>query len=168
MQWSKLRLTFLERLAPELRSRLDIHMAKYPSGGRGWLTFDGTEVIAVQAPGFTRKIFGHSMCAELMNGQTAELGSAVFEALNMPIEDALRSSNDMVQGLSVVDARCGQRRLATIDAATLTSFPAAMLALRRYAGGRRPNPIRCEFCGEAIASEQLLGETRSSKQLDSQ
>lgn len=161
MRWSKLRDLYLDRLAPELGQRIDIHMAKYPSGGRGWITFDGIEVAAVQAPGFTRKIFGHSMCADLHGGQTLELGSAVFDLLNMTIESASKSSNPMVQGLGILEARFGKARVAAIDSGSLSSFPAAMLATRQQAMGLPRCTVLCESCGELISTDMLHSFPRS-------
>ena len=77
--WSKVKKEFEQRLAIELRSRLQVHVAAYPSGGRGWITFDGVEVVSVEAPGFTRRLLGHTTCLDLIDGQTFELGRACGE-----------------------------------------------------------------------------------------
>jgi hypothetical protein len=155
MQWSKLRALFRERLAPELKQRLDIHMAKYPSGGRGWITYDGIEFAAVQAPGFTRKILDHSLCADLVGGQTIELGSAVFETLNLPIASALTSSNPMIQGLAILEARATKKRLASLNPTDLSSFPATMLAIRQQSMGVPLCSVRCESCGQVLSTKVL-------------
>ena len=156
MQWSKLRSAFLERLAPELKSRVDIHAAKYPRGGRCWVTYDGNEMACVQAPGFTQQILGHSTCVDFIDGQTVELGSALFAQLHMPIEEALVSANPFIRGLAFLDGRCGKRRILAADADGRTSFETAMLAARLHAMGKKPCKVVCECCGEELPAAKLL------------
>lgn len=156
MQWSKLRSIFLERLAPELKSHVDIHAAKYPSGGRCWVTFDGNEIACVQAPGFTQQVLGHSMFVNLVEGQTLELGSALFEQLHSSIEAGLVSENPFIRGLAFLDGRCGKRKVLAATPDELPSFVATMLAVRLYAMGKEPCKVRCESCGQALPAAALL------------
>lgn len=156
MQWSKLRSTFLERLAPELKSRVDIHSAKYPGGGRCWITFDGDEIACVQAPGFTQQVLGHSLCTNLVDGQTLELGSALFEQLHSSIEVGLASDNPFIRGLSFLDGRCGKRKVLATSAEELPSFVATMLAVRLHAIGKGLCEVRCESCGQELPVAALL------------
>jgi hypothetical protein len=152
MQWSKLRALFLERLAPELQGRLDAHAAAYKSGGRTWLSFDGAEIACVQAPGFTRQVLRHSTCACLHDGQTLELGDAMFELLHAPIEEALASRNPLLNALAVLDKRMGKRRVQVLagQAEPLPSFHAVLLSARLVAAGQPALPIVCEHCGTLL------------------
>jgi hypothetical protein len=45
--WSKVKKAFEQQLATELKTRLKVHVAAYPSGGRGWIMFDGNEIVSV-------------------------------------------------------------------------------------------------------------------------
>ena len=156
MQWSKLRSIFLERLAPELKSRVDIHAAKYPKGGRCWVTFDGDEIACVQAPGWTQQVLGHSTCVDFIDGQPVELGSALFAQLHLPIEEALVSENPFIRGLALLDGRCGKRRVLAAAPEGLPSFVATMLAVRLYAMGKKPCKVLCESCGQELPTATLL------------
>jgi hypothetical protein len=149
--WSKVKKEFEHRLAVELRSRLQVHVAAYPSGGRGWITFDGLEVVSVEAPGFTRRLFGHTTCPDLIDGQTVELGRACGELPQLAIEDALSSPIPLVRGLAILDSRCGKRTLIALREAPPDSFSAAMLALRDISLGRKPSKVVCEHCGQELA-----------------
>ena len=156
MQWSKLRSIFLERLAPELKSRVDIHAAKYPSGGRCWITFDGTEIACVQAPGWTQQVLGHSIYVDFIDGNTAELGSALFAQLHLSIEEAMASQNPFIRGLALLDGRCGRRKVLAIAPEGQPSFVATMLAARLRAMGKTPCKVFCESCGVELPAAMLL------------
>jgi hypothetical protein len=77
--WSKVKKVFEHQLAAELKSRLQVHVAAYASGGRGWIMFDGIEIVSIEAPGFTQRLFGHTTYPDLVDGQTVELGRACGE-----------------------------------------------------------------------------------------
>lgn len=162
MQWSKLRLQFRSRLADQLKYRVDIHAAKYPRDGRVWITFDRKEIASVQAPGFTRIVLGHHMCAYLLKPEDKlfQLGESVFDLINLPIDEALDSPNPLVKGLAFLDQRCGRRRLDALarTAANLPCFAATMLSIRLSAMGKRQCDIVCDNCGEFLYLQS--GETR--------
>lgn len=145
-------MAFEAGLAPELQARLQVHVAGYRSGGRGWIVFDGVEVASVQAPGFTRQLLGHSACMELVDGQTVELGRACGELPQMPVEAALASANPLLRGLALLDARCGKRRLEKLQGnPDPDSFVTLMLALRRVSLGLSPPLLVCSRCGQSLA-----------------
>lgn len=153
MQWSKLRSLFHDHLAPELRGRLDVHAAAYKSGGRTWISFDGQEIACVQAPGFTRQVLGHSSCADLHNGQTLELGDAIYTLVHASIDDCLGSDNPLVRAIAVLDKRCGKRRLELLASGSptaLPSFQAVLLAARQLANGKAPAGVVCEHCDQVL------------------
>lgn len=156
MQWSKLRSIFLKRLAPELKSRADIHAAKYPKGGRCWITFDGKEIACVQAPGWTQQVLGHSTCVDFIGGQTVELGSALYEQLHLPIIEALVSENPFIRGLALLYGRCGKRKIVAAKPEGLPSFVATMLAARLHAMGKEPCKVVCESCGQDLLAGTVL------------
>jgi hypothetical protein len=148
--WSKVKKAFEQQLAPELKTRLQVHVAAYPSGGRGGIMFDGNEIVSVEAPGFTQRLLGHTTYPELIDGQTVELGRACGELPQLSIADALASPNPLIRGLAILDVRCGKRTLQTLRDSDLDSFSATMLAVRDISLGRRPAAIICEHCGEEL------------------
>lgn len=163
MQWSKLRSIFLARLAPELRSSIDIHAARYPKGGRCWVTYDGKKIACVQAPGWTQQILGHSTFVDFIDGQTVELGSALFAQLHLPINEALISPNPFIRGLAMLDGRCGKRKVLATAPEGLPSFVAMMLAARLHAMGKKPCKVFCESCGQELhAATPLTGRPEES------
>lgn len=153
--WSKVKKAFEQQLAVELKRRLQVHVAAYPRGGRGWMVFDGHEVISVEAPGFTRRLLGHSTCPDLIDGQTVELGRACGELPQLPIAAALGSQNPLIRGLAILDSRCGKRMLQKLRQTNLDSFSATMLAVRDISLGRKPAKIVCEHCGEELMAPAL-------------
>ena len=48
-------------------------------------------------------------CVDFIDGQTVELGSALFAQLHLPIEEALVSENPFIRGLALLDGRCAKR-----------------------------------------------------------
>jgi hypothetical protein len=148
--WSKVKKAFEEQLAMELRKRLQVHVASYPSGGRGWIIFDGMELVSVEAPGWTLRVLGHSTCQDFVDGDTVELGRACGELPQLPITEALASPNPLLRGLAILDARCGKRRLQKLRDSDLDSFSATMLAVRDISLGRKPGKVVCERCGTQL------------------
>lgn len=145
MRWSGLRAAVIERFAPELRKRLDIHSTAYGncSCGHAWLTFDG-EVIANFC---TRAHFiasGMEASSAKQNAmyrrQFADFGELsrqdAYQACwafvhELSIEQALNDDDPLIQSLAVADARIGKRRLAQLDVTKLHRLPAHILDLRR-------------------------------------
>ena len=153
MQWSKLRSLFHDHLAPELNGRIDVHSAAYKSGGRTWISFDGEEIACVQAPGFTQQVFRHSTCTDLHNGQTLELGDAIYQLVHTSIDACVTSDNPLVRAVAILDRRFGKKRVALLaadDQQTLPSMQAALLAARMVANGKPPNTVICEHCNEPL------------------
>jgi hypothetical protein len=156
MRWSKLRALVIERFAPPLRGRLDIHSAAYGncSCGHAWLTLDG----AVIANFCTR---AHFIADQLLPRANLDLiftpadnpmyrrqftvygersRQQVYRTLwdfvhSTPIEEALASEDMLLQALAIADARIGKRRLAQLDAETLHPLCAYLLMLRAGQAG---------------------------------
>jgi hypothetical protein len=122
MIWSRLKKTFESRLTRTLRGRLQVHVTAYrgrSDAGRGWIVFDGKEIVSVEAPGFTMKIGRHQFCLDLIGGyitesgfksgaRTAEMGAACGEVIQNQAANSLNSINPLVRGLAVLDKRCGK------------------------------------------------------------
>ncbi|MDV3458634.1 hypothetical protein RZN05_16670 [Sphingomonas sp. HF-S4] len=149
MRWSKLRSLVIERLAPPLQARLDIHSAAYGNCrcGHAWLTLDG-EVIANFCTRAHSIAQGWETSGSAPNpmykGQLAEFGALsrqdVYRTLwdfihALSIEQALASDDMLTQALAVADARVGKRRLATLDSDLLYPLSAYLLMLRTSQGG---------------------------------
>lgn len=145
MRWSGLRAAVIERFAPELQKRLDIHSAAYGncSCGHAWLTFDGN-VIA----NFCTRAHSIANGWEPSSGQVnpmyrrqySDFGElsrqdayrACWEFVHdLSIERALSDGDPLIQSLAVADGRIGKRRLAQLEAATLHRLAAHILELRR-------------------------------------
>ena len=61
-KWSKAKRKFQQLLETSLQNRLDINITEYrnTSGfdiGRGWITFDGNEIVSIMIPSFYSKNF---------------------------------------------------------------------------------------------------------------
>lgn len=145
MRWSGLRSRVLERFAPELAGRLDIHSARYGacSCGHAWLTFDG-EVIANFC---TRAHFiaqGREPGAPSPNGMYARQFAAFGELSrqdayracwafvhDLSLDQALGDDDPLIQTLAMADLRLGRRRLALLDPGKMHRLAAHVLGLRR-------------------------------------
>lgn len=128
LQWSKLKKIFKQRLANNLRNRLDIHVTEYNKAntidvGRGWLTLDGKEVCSIQIPSFydDRIVF---------ESWVLDFGRAVGEYVNMSVEDALQSPHPTIQALAFLDKKMGKKRLRSFDSENLHEFPLITYQLR--------------------------------------
>ncbi|NWK97955.1 hypothetical protein DM806_20290 [Sphingobium lactosutens] len=150
MRWSGLRSLVLERFAPELRGRLDIHSTRYGncSCGHAWMTFDG-EVIANFCTRANYIADGHETGSPRRNPmyrhQFADFGElsrqdayhACWDFVHaLSIEQAMQDEDPLIQSLAMADGRIGKRRLAQIDASKLHRLAAHILDTRRKAQGR--------------------------------
>ncbi|PXA87300.1 hypothetical protein DMC47_32695 [Nostoc sp. 3335mG] len=137
----------LDRFAPELRGRLDIHSTRYGncSCGHAWLTFDG-EVIAnfctrakSIAQGFESGPEKHN---DMYARQLVDFGEFsrqdAYQACwafvhELSIEQAIVDDDPLVQSLAMADSRIGKRRLNQIDPPHLHRLAAHILNLREGA-----------------------------------
>ena len=106
MPWSRDRVHLLHRLVPSLRGRLDIHCTAYgPSRfrshlhGRGWLTFDGVEIVTVDATFLGLCSAQFRCCAHPIVGGT--LADAARSLPRAPIADALNSGDTALRALAL-------------------------------------------------------------------
>ncbi|HJU70867.1 MAG TPA: hypothetical protein VJ603_03400 [Paucimonas sp.] len=155
-QWSKIKKAFEERLAPELKGRTVIHVTAYDSGGRGWIQFDGQEIVTTEAPGFLYSISGHRVYNELLNGQTIELGRACGELLDLSVEEARASRNPYIRGLFSLEKRCGRRTLSAIREYEQEPFAILLMSLRAYSLGISVEAYFHDCCGQQLIPAEWL------------
>jgi hypothetical protein len=133
MKWSKLQERFEQFLAPTLRGRLKIHVTSYRETmgfdvGRGWITLDGEEVLAVQTPSF----YDNRIRFET---ETLSLGRAVGAYVGMSLGAARSSPDPVVRGLAFLDRRLGKRSLGSVNKDRLHAFEKALYEIRCDAEG---------------------------------
>ncbi|MFZ6745949.1 hypothetical protein ACO0LC_22205 [Undibacterium sp. JH2W] len=155
-KWSKIKKTFEERIAIELKSMISIHVTAYASGGRGWIQFKGEEIVTTEAPGFLYSIFGHRIYNNFMDGQTIELGRACGELLNISPISARISPNPYIRGLFALEKRCGRRTLETMREIEHDPFPILLMSLMAHSFGLTVKPYFHDACGRQILPEAWL------------
>lgn len=153
MMWSQVKARYEAGLADGLRGKLNVHVTSYGGlmkHGRGWLTWNGDELVSVEAPGWTMKIAHHQKPIWLVDGDTSELGAACGYVINHAIEDALNSKNSVIAGLALLDARCGVRRLRAVQQDGLLEFTKFAYSLRMKMLDGEYKPWICEDCGKDL------------------
>ncbi|MEM1203732.1 MAG: hypothetical protein AAGN66_10930 [Acidobacteriota bacterium] len=134
MRWSRLKKTIESRFAESLGGRVEVRSTKYRYGheniGRGILVVDGEEVANFCTFRFYNEL---ADTAEVLEEAGAKPRAAFREAeerlrrdgvltqeqfygrledfLRMPFDDALASSDVLIQALALLDGRLGKRRL---------------------------------------------------------
>jgi hypothetical protein len=139
MKWSKLKQQIEDRFADSVRGRAAIHITRYGPGlsstmTRGWLTWDGKEVLNLST--ITWLQAERTEAANSSESDTSlaiykrlqqrgifsrfDLTNALESYLNLSIEDAMSSPNQLIHALAMFDRRMGKRRLQQlgIDATT--------------------------------------------------
>ena len=130
MQWSKLKSRIKVLICPELKDRIDFHVTSYRRSHDGadkvWVTVDGGRVFACKHYRRDREM------AELYSGgmpiesakaflrQVAihgpgDFGDAMRAYLDLPIHDALESSDPLIKAFAIVDRRVGRKTIAKLD-----------------------------------------------------
>ena len=133
MAWSQLKAQFESLIADSLASRLNVHLTAYERKnplyvGRGWFTLDGEEIVSVQIPSFYSDNFRFSV-------ETLDFGDAVYEFINSPFEQSVKSGDELVQAFVYIDRRFGKRRLSKVNQEVLHPFAKALFAVRCRAEG---------------------------------
>ena len=103
------------------------------------------------------------MWLDLVDGQTLELGSAVFQQLHLSIDAGLSSDNPFIRGLAFLDSRCGKRKVIAQSHDNLPSFAATMLAIRLHAIGKKHCGVRCEGCDQELPINALLTDRHGGR-----
>ena len=159
-QWSKLRARVEEFLADSVKGRVGLHSTRYRGiehdcHGRDWITLDGQELVNMPHWYGWSNYYGRPNPADDENQgrlsdyeslfQYGTLGRALFDYLNMPIDDILSSSSVLIRALGMLDRRVGERRLKCL--ADDNAHPLVRL-LHRFRcdaeGVMLPNPLAVE------------------------
>lgn len=130
VQWSKLKSRIKSLISPELRDRIDFHVTSYRKSHDGadkvWITVDGECVFEckhyprewAEADLYHRGVDSDEISPALTAAEIhgpADFGNAMRAYLQMPVEEALGSSNPIIRAFAVVDRRVGRRTLAKLD-----------------------------------------------------
>lgn len=141
MKWSKLRKLLKDRLADNLKNRLDYNLTTYKNStgfiGRAWITWDGKEIINFsnqdtwnQYQSYSNETaethyISHKKIddAERTEGNVIEKGEFskydfaenAFKFLNINVQDAIKSDNIILKALAVVDKKTGKRTLTELS-----------------------------------------------------
>ena len=128
MQWSQAQKRFELLLAPSLKNRLKVHICEYrnTSGfdlGRGWLTFDGEEIVSVMIPSFYSKNFPFRI-------DTLNFAEAIIKYINLDIQEIKKSPDELINAFMFLDRRIGKRFIKNITLSSLHPFVRITYLLR--------------------------------------
>jgi hypothetical protein len=130
MQWSKLKSRVRSFICPELKDRIDFHLTSYRESHDGadkvWITVDGDRVFSckhypsewAQAEGYYRGLRGEQVKDFLKVREIhgpGDFGNAMRAYLDMPVGEALKSSDPLVKAFALVDRRVGKRTLERLE-----------------------------------------------------
>ena len=130
MQWSKLKTRIKDFICPELKDRIDFFVTSYRESHDGadkvWITVDGEKVFEckhypyewAEADAYysgLRKNEVKTLLREKEIHSPRNFGEAMRVYLELPIEEALKSSDPLVKALAVIDRRIGKRTLAKLE-----------------------------------------------------
>ena len=130
MQWSKLKSRVKDFICPELRNRIDFHLTSYRGSHDGadkvWITVDGKRIFSgkhyqrewaeatAYESGLSRNEIKPALATVEIHGPR-DFGDAMRSYLDMPVTDALKSPDPIVQAFAIVDRRVGKRTLAKLE-----------------------------------------------------
>src|SRR5215212_3496380 len=130
MQWSKLKARVKDFIHPELRGRIDFHVTSYrkshDEADKLWVTVDGRRVFCCKHyPHHRARVFAYYCGLTLEGAKSAlreveifhptDFGDAMRSYLDMPVADALKSSDPFIKAFAAVDRRVGRRTLAGLE-----------------------------------------------------
>ena len=130
MQWSKLKSRILDLISPELRARVDFHVTSYRKSHDGadkvWIVVDGAKIFSCNyyhseratAAAFYSGLRGEqikSCLDELEIHAPRDFGQAMRLYLELPIADALLSTNPLIRAFAIIDRRLGKRTLERLE-----------------------------------------------------
>jgi hypothetical protein len=130
MQWSKLKSRIRDFICPELKDRINFHLTSYRESHDGadkvWILVDGEKIFSFShypyewaEAEFYHKGLDTGQVREVL--QTNEIhrpkdfGDAMREYLDLPISEALESSNPIIKAFALIDRRTGKRTVEKID-----------------------------------------------------
>lgn len=130
MQWSKLKARVKDFICPELRDRIDFHLTSYRESHDGadkvWITVDGKRVFNckhypyewAEAEAYHGGLRGEQVKKLLREKEIQrpkDFGDAMRAYLDLPITEAVKSSDPLVKAFALVDRRLGKRALAKLE-----------------------------------------------------
>ncbi len=130
MQWSKLKTRAKDFICPELQDRIDFHLTSYRESHDGadkvWITIDGQRVFSckhypyelAEAEAYYGGLRGEQVKESLREKEIhrpKDFGDAIRAYLDMPISQALESSDPLVKAFALVDRRTGKRTLEKLE-----------------------------------------------------
>lgn len=136
MQWSKLKTRVKSFICPELQNVIDFHVTQYRKAhcwiSESWITVNGERIFDCGSRTYFMAWWIESWRREDSNEpnnfkdlvaalaeqeihEPKEMGSAMREYLDLPIEKALSSNDPFIKALAIVDRRVGKRRLKQIE-----------------------------------------------------
>ena len=130
MQWSKLKSGVKSFICPELKDRIDFHLTSYRESHDGadkvWITVDGERVFGckhypherAEAEAYYGGLRGEQVSdfleAREIHGP-GDFGDAMRAYLDLPIRDALKSSDPIIKAFALVDRRVGRRTIEKLE-----------------------------------------------------
>jgi hypothetical protein len=139
MQWSRLKKLVESRFCEALRGRLELHSTRYRGAhdevGRAWVTFDRVEIHSacdLKGRNEAMKAAGRIQAANplLTSSEAWDLAweevwqaghetreqfhQALHASLQLSIDEAMASHDNLVHALAIVDKRLGVRRLRQV------------------------------------------------------
>jgi hypothetical protein len=130
MQWSKLKSRVKGFICPELRDRIDFHLTSYRESHDGadkvWITIDGQRVFSCKHyPYEWAKAKAHhgGLRGEQVKSLLREeeihgpkgFGDPMRAYLDMPIGEALKSTDPLIKAFAFIDRRVGKKKLETLE-----------------------------------------------------
>ena len=130
MQWSKLKSRVKGFICHELRDRIDFHLTSYRESHDGadkvWITVDGRRVFSckhypyewAKAKAYYGGLRGGQVKPLLREREIhgpKDFGDAMRAYLDMPIGEALESTDPLIKAFAFVDRRVGKKRLEMLE-----------------------------------------------------
>ena len=130
MQWSKLKSRVQDLISPELKKRIDFHVTSYRKSHDGadkvWILIDGVKIFSCNyyhSERATADAFYSGLRVEQIKSYLDEreihtptdFGQAMRRYLDMPIADALHSSDALIRAFALVDRRVGKRAIGQLE-----------------------------------------------------
>ncbi|MGR3795424.1 SF0329 family protein [Vannielia sp. SX4] len=169
MKWSKLKQRAEAQFADSLRGRIEVWTTRYRGShdqvGESWITVDGKRIFSAgtlrfwaqywdaraglratqsNEPTTLDEMFARERAIEVSLAEEGVLGTwnfneALFDLLNISIEDAMHSEDMIVRAFGMLDRRLGKRRLRALDVREESPLVQLLYAIRCEAEGIRPH-----------------------------
>jgi hypothetical protein len=150
VKWSKLKQRIEDGFAASVQGRVEVWNTRYRGAhdhaGEAWITIDKEPVhssaelsklkqLCLNSLGKPEPDTGPELSLEAFN-------KALFDYLNLSVEDAASSENSIIRALSILDKRLGKRRLAAMDVGKDSDLVRRLYVFRCQAEGVRPSSER--------------------------